>query len=108
MRKLLIGAALLTAAVTPAPAFAAGTYYVRNDTNQLMTCGVRRPRSQATDPISLRPGAQWSQNTARDDSRTLICFFGVRRQSFRMVSGQRYALHEADDGAIWLRALDGS
>ena len=105
MRKTLIAAVILAGAATPGAAEAAGTYYVRNDTNQLMTCGARRPRSQYTDRLSLRPGADWSQTTERDDTRILICYFGTRRQTFRMVSGQRYALHEAEDGSFWLRAL---
>ncbi len=105
MRRILIAAVALTGVATPAPALAAGTYYVRNDTRLLMTCGLRRPRSQVTDPIGLRPGADWSQTTERDETRILICYFGTRRQTFRMVSGQRYALHEADNGALWLRAL---
>ncbi len=105
MRKSIMAALVLAAIPAPAPALATGTYYVRNDTNQLMTCGARRPRSQYTDRLSLRPGAEWSQTTERDDSRILICYFGTRRQTFRMVSGQRYALHEAEDGSIWLRAL---
>ena len=107
MRKLIIAAVAIGTAATPAPAFAAGTYYVRNDTRQLMTCGARRPRSQVVDQLSLRPGAEWSQTTDRDGPRVLICYFGARRQTFRMVSGQRYALHEAGNGAIWLRALGG-
>jgi hypothetical protein len=105
MRKLLIAAVALAGTAMPASAFAAGTYYVRNDTRQLMTCGARRPRSQFTDQVSLRPGADWSQTTERDDTRVLICYFGTRRQTFRMVSGQRYALHEAENGALWLRSL---
>lgn len=105
MRRFLIAAVALAGTAIPAPALAAGTYYVRNDTRQLMTCGARRPRSQYTDQVSLRPGAEWSQTTERDDSRVLICYFGTRRQTFRMVSGQRYALHVADNGAIWLRSL---
>jgi hypothetical protein len=105
MRRFLIAAVALAGTAMPAPALAAGTYYVRNDTQQLMTCGARRPRSQYTDQVSLRPGAEWSQTTERNDSRVLICYFGTRRQTFRMVSGQRYALHEAEDGAIWLRSL---
>ena len=105
MRKFLIAAVVLIAVPAPVTAFAAGTYYVRNDTRQLMTCGARRPRSQYTDPVSLRPGAEWNQTTERDDTRILICYVGTRRQTFRMVSGQRYALHEAEDGSLWLRSL---
>ena len=105
MRKPLIAAVILAGAATPAAAAAAGTYYVRNDTNRLMTCGARRPRSQYTDRLSLRPGAEWSQTTERDDTRILICYFGTRRQTFRMVSGHRYAIHEAEDGSLWLRSL---
>ena len=105
MRRFLIAAVALAGTAMPAPAFAAGTYYVRNDTQRPLTCGVRRPRSEVTVQVSLRPGGEWSETTERGESRTLICYFGTRRQTFRMVSGQRYALHVADDGAIWLRSL---
>ncbi|HYD13915.1 MAG TPA: hypothetical protein VEC11_13785 [Allosphingosinicella sp.] len=105
MRISIMAALVLAAVSAPATALAAGSYYVRNDTRQLATCGARRPRSQVTDQVSLRPGAEWSQTTERDETRTLICYIGVRRQTFRMVSGQRYALLEAENGALWLRAL---
>lgn len=107
MRKLMIPALLVAAAAIPAPAFAAGTYYVRNDTQRPVICAARLPRSQASVAVALRPGGEWSQATERDDSRTLTCEAGARRQRFRIVSGQRYALREDRGGGLWLRALDG-
>ena len=94
MRKLLIAAVVLTGAATPVSAFAGGTYYVRNDTQRPLTCGIRRPRSEVTMPVALRPGGEWIQATDRSDTRTLICYNGSRRSTFRVESGQRYALLE--------------
>jgi len=105
MRPLLIAAVALTGAAAPAPAFAGGTYYIRNDTPRALTCGIRRPRSEVTIPVALRPGAEWTQNTERSDTRTLICYVGARRSTFRVESGVRYALHEDGSGALWLHLL---
>jgi uncharacterized membrane protein len=108
MRKLLIAAVVLTGAATPASAFAGGTYYIRNDTPRPLTCGIRRPRSEVTMPVALRPGGEWSQTTDRDDTRTMICYVGSRRSTFRVASGQRYALQEDGTGALWLRAAESN
>jgi hypothetical protein len=108
MRKLLIAAVVLTGAATPASAFAGGTYYIRNDTQRPLTCGIRRPRSEVTIPLALRPGGEWRQTTDRDDTRTLICYNGSRRSTFRVESGQRYALQEDGTGALWLRAAESN
>jgi hypothetical protein len=105
MRTLSIAALLLAGAATPAAALAGGTYYVRNDTPRALSCGVRLPGSEATVRVALRPGAEWSQTTERDATRTLICYVGPRRLTFRMASGQRYSLREDDRGALWLRAI---
>ena len=103
MRRFLIAAAVLAGAALPAPAIAGGTYYVRNDTQRPLTCGVRRPRSEVTVQVSLRPGGEWSETTERGESRTLICYVGARRTTFRMASGQRYVLREDGAGGLWLR-----
>ena len=58
MRKLLIAAVALTGTAMPASAFAGGTYYIRNETQRPLTCGIRRPRSEVTVPVALRPGGQ--------------------------------------------------
>jgi hypothetical protein len=106
MRKLLIAAVALTGTAMPASAFAGGTYYIRNETQRPLTCGIRRPRSEVTVPVALRPGGEWTQTTERDDTRTLICYVGARRSTFRVESGQRYALHEDGTAALWLRAAE--
>jgi hypothetical protein len=108
MREFLIAAVVLTGAAAPASAFAGGTYYVRNETQRSLTCGVRRPRSEVMVQVALRPGGEWSQSTDRNDTRTLICYNGSRRSTFRMESGQRYALHEDGTGALWLRAAEAN
>ena len=105
MRRTLIACMLLAGAAAPAAALAGGDYYVRNDTPRAQSCGVRRPGSQATVRVVLRPGGEWSQAAGSGDTRTLVCYVGVRRNTFRMQSGQRYALHEDDAGALWLRAM---
>lgn len=107
MRKLLIAAVALTGAAMPASAFAGGTYYIRNDTPRPLTCGIRRSRSEVTVQLALRPGGEWSQTTGRSETRTLICYVGSRRSTFRVASGQRYALHEDGTGALWLRVVEG-
>lgn len=106
MRRFLIAAVALTGAATPASAFAGGTYYIRNDTARPLTCGIRRPRSEVTVPVALRPGGEWTQTTDRSDTRTLICYTGSQRSTFRVESGQRYALHEDGTGALWLRLVE--
>jgi len=103
MRKVLIAAVVLAGAAMPTPAIAGGTYYVRNDTQRSLTCGIRRPRSEVTVQVALRPGGEWSEATERDDSRTLICYAGARRATFRMASGQRYALREDAAGGLFMR-----
>lgn len=108
MRTLLIAAVVLTGAATPASAFAGGTYYVRNETQRPLTCGIRRPRSEVIVQVALRPGGEWSQTTDRDETRTMICYVGARRSTFRVASGQRYALHEDGSGALWLRAAESN
>ncbi len=107
MRKFMLPAVVVAAAAMPAPAFAAGTYYVRNDTLRPVICAARLPRSQASVAVALRPGGEWSQETGRDGPRTLTCEAGSRWQRFRLVSGQRYALREDRGGGLWLRTLDG-
>jgi hypothetical protein len=104
----LIAAVVLTGAATPASAFAGGTYYLRNETQRPLTCGIRRPRSEVVVQVALRPGGEWSQTTDRDDTRTLICYNGARRSTFRVESGQRYALHEDGAGTLWLRAAESN
>jgi hypothetical protein len=106
MRRFLIAAVVLTGAAMPASAFAAGNYYIRNDTRRPLTCGIRRPHSEVTVPVALRPGGEWSDTTARDDTRTLICYTGARRSTFRVASGQRYSLQEDGTGALWLKTVD--
>lgn len=108
MRKLMIAAVAMAAAATPASAFAGGTYYIRNDTPRPLTCGIRRPRSEVMVRLALRPGAEWTQTTERDDTRTLICYVGARRSRFRVESGQRYALQEDGTGALWLHAIESN
>ena len=108
MRKLLIAAVALTGAAMPASAFAEGIYYIRNDTPRPLTCGIRRPRSEVVERLALRPGGEWNQTTRRSDTRTLICYVGARRSTFRVASGQRYALHEDGTGALWLRLVEGN
>jgi len=107
MRKLIPAAVIVAAATASAPAFAAGTYYVRNDTQRPVICAARLPRSEASVAVALRPGGEWSHATERDDPRTLTCEAGSRRQRFRIASGQRYALREDRGGGLWLRTLDG-
>lgn len=105
MRKLTIVALSLAGAAVPAPAFAQGSYYIRNDTQRPLTCGLRRPRSEVMVPLALGPGREWREETARSDTRVLICYNGAQRQTFRLVSGQRYALSEDNAGTLRLRAL---
>jgi hypothetical protein len=103
MRKILIMAVMLAGTAMPAFAQPGGRWHVRNDTQRPLTCGVRRPRSEQTVPVALRPGAAWNDTTGRNETRTLICYNGARRQTFRMQSGTRYVLREDGRGVLWLR-----
>jgi len=107
MKKLAILAVALAAAAVPVAALAEGAYSIRNDTRRPLTCGLRRERSEAVDRLALRVGREWTQTTARDGPRTLICYDGPVRATFRLRSGVRYSLAEGPRGALWLRLADG-
>ena len=102
-RKAFLLAALVLAAM-PAPAYAAGSYYVRNDSGRTVACSLRRPHSEIQDQFQLRAGADWSQATESDGNRTLICFVGAMLPRYRLRSGVRYALVD-QRGRIAVRVI---
>jgi hypothetical protein len=103
MKRFAILSIALAAAATPAPALAEGSYSIRNETRRPLTCGLRRERGEVLDRLALRAGGEWRQTTARDGPRTLVCYDGPLRATFRLRSGVRYALIEGSRGSLSLR-----
>lgn len=91
MNRKAIAIASLVVAV-PAPALAAGSYHVRNDTGRTLSCGLRRAHGESMDRFVLRAGAGWSQTSEDEGARTLYCDFGRSVPGFRLRSGVHYTL----------------
>ena len=91
-RGAVLAAALFAAA--SAPAFSEGNYSVRNGTSRAFTCGLRHERRSVIDRFVLRSGEEWSQTSARDGQRTLLCDSWKFTDRWRMRSGIPYRLEE--------------
>ncbi len=104
MRKLIVVAAALagTLAATPALALAEGSFHVRNETGETQNCSVRHAGSNYAAPIILRADGEWSGTSRTDRPSVLICRGAARDMTFRMQSGQHYALRKTGAGRLTL------
>src|ERR1700741_5321741 len=102
-KRIITGAVRAGAlAATPAFAFAEGSFDVRNDTGEAQNCSIRHAGSNYTAPIVLRAGGEWSGTSRTDRPSTLICRGASRDLTFRMQSGQHYALTKTGAGTLVL------
>ena len=104
MRKILATATLLAATMVAAPAlaFAEGSFHVRNETGEPQYCTVRHAGSNYAAPIVLRAEGEWSGTSRTDRPSVLICRGATRDMTFRMQSGQHYALRKTGAGTLTL------
>ena len=104
MRKTIIAAAFVAAASAAVPAFAMaeGTHYVRNETGETQNCTIRHAGSNYAAPIILRANGEWSGTSRTERTSTLICRGAARDMTFRLQSGQRYALRKTGAGTLTL------
>ena len=87
---------------TPASAFAEGSFHVRNETGEPQYCTVRHAGSNYAAPIVLRAEGEWSGTSRTDRPSVLICRGATRDMTFRMQSGQHYALRKTGAGTLTL------
>lgn len=108
MRKLIVTAAVLagTLAAAPAPAFAEGAHYVRNETGEAQNCTIRHAGSNYAAPIILRAGGEWSGTSRTERASVLICRGAARDMTFRLQAGQRYALRKTGAGTLTLSSAN--
>ena len=93
-------AGLAAAATAPAQP-AGGTFSVRNDTNRVMNCGVRKAGSSVSDLVVLQPGAEWRQTYAKAKPRSFRCE-DAAPVWYLLKSGVRYRLAKTRHGLIVL------
>ena len=99
-----IAAAVLTglaAAGTAIAQPAGATFSVRNDTNRVMNCGVRKAGSSISDLVVLQPGAEWRQTYAKPKPRNFRCE-DAAPVWYLLKSGIRYRLAPNRHGLIVL------
>jgi hypothetical protein len=108
MRALIATMTVLagTLAATPAIAMAEGSHYVRNETGETQTCSIRHAGSNYAAPIILRANGEWSGTSRTERTSTLICRGAARDMTFRMQSGQRYALRKTGTGTLILSSAN--
>lgn len=108
MRALIATMTVLagTLAATPASAMAEGTHYVRNETGETQNCTIRHAGSNYAAPIILRADGEWSGTSRTERTSTLICRGAARDMTFRMQSGQRYALRKTGAGTLTLSSAN--
>ncbi len=108
MRKVLIMLALTATVSTAAPAlaFAPGSFHVRNETGESLSCGIRHAGSNSVAPIVLRANGEWSATSRTDRPSMLICSGPSRNLYFRLQSGQRYALRKTGAGVLVLSSTN--
>ena len=108
MRRIMAAAALLAAvaAATPALALAEGSFHVRNETGEAQNCSIRYAGSNYAAPIVLRAAGEWSGTSRSDRPGTLICRGASRDLTFRMQSGQHYALRKTGAGTLVLSSAN--
>ena len=103
-RKALVAAALtLTALPAPARAQDQGNFFVRNDTRDRITCGLRREHGSLMDRFVLAAGEAWRSEQAGSAPRVLICDVGQIYPHFRLRPGVRYSVVDAGHGSIQVR-----
>jgi len=89
-RKIIL--ASLAFAAMPAPAVAAGDYYVRNDTPWTQFCGLRPPHRDTGLYYNIRPGTDRTWQSGNEDHRTLLCYVGAGLTRMALEPGVRYAM----------------
>ena len=104
MRMIMATTGLLAAIAVAAPAlaYAEGSFHIRNETGEAQNCTVRHAGSNYAAPIMLRAGGEWSGTSRTERASTLICRGASRDLTFRMQSGQRYALRKTGAGTLTL------
>jgi hypothetical protein len=80
---------------------AGGTFSVRNDTNRVMTCAVRKAGSSVSDLVVLKPDAEWRQTYAKAKPRNFRCEDSAPVW-YLIKSGIRYRLAPTRHGLIVL------
>src|SRR5688572_14907496 len=83
---------------------AGGTFSVRNDTNRVMSCGVRKAGRTAANAVVIRPGAEWRQSYPTPKPRYFRCEDAAPVWYF-MKSGIRYRLAPTRHGLIVLAPI---
>ncbi len=110
--KPVMTAAALAAAlagVSPAFAFAPGTFYIRNASQTPMLCGLDVTRGGAYYRFTLRPGQAFRQTLRNDRARELACSTNrYNRTGFRVRAGVTYELFETGNGDLRLRTVDSN
>ena len=108
MRTIMATTALLAAIAVAAPAlaFAEGSHFVRNETGETQNCSIRHAGSNYAAPIVLRAAGEWSGTSRSDRPSVLICRGTSRDLTFRMQSGQRYALRKTGAGTLTLAGVN--
>jgi hypothetical protein len=106
MMRIVIAAASLAAIAGAAPAFAEGTYHIRNASQTRLMCALRRQRGSAFYRFTLLPGRAFRQTVGTDGERVLTCSSSLyRRTVFRIRAGRSYDLIETGTGALRLRSV---
>ena len=109
MKRIITAAALAAAfaGATPALAFADATYHVRNASQSLLLCSLRRERGSIAVRFQLHPGREFRETRETfGRPRKLTCAVSPRlRAIFRIRAGLTYELREAGNGELRIRTV---
>ena len=102
-----LGIVAAVLAAVASPALAEGRYSVRNETGRTFSCGLRHETRSLIERFVLRNGAEWTNSSAGEGERILLCDSWKFTQRWRMRPGVPYVLaNDPHSGFVVLRAAD--
>jgi hypothetical protein len=105
VKPWLILTLALGAAAAPGAAFAQdagpGTFTVRNDTDQVMECAIKKAGSGVSEDVVLNPGQTWTHAYPKAKPRNFRCL-GAAPIWYIMHAGLIYRIAPNRDGLIVL------
>ena len=100
-KAITAGAAALCTLSSPAAAQA--PFSIRNDTRQILSCGLKRVHGSINDLFVLRPSATWTHPAGDGSQRLLRCDVNRLPLRVRIRPGIAYSLVNDGHGSVVLR-----
>jgi hypothetical protein len=101
-KTIAFGAIAWCSFIAPAAAQDTSQFSVRNATDRILTCGLRRTRGSMNDLFVVRPGSSWTQPTSETTPRLLQCDVNRLPLQARIHPGVDYVLLQ-ESGMVVLR-----